>query len=150
MEIRLQIPCLFDPEYLDVFPKNRISFMYPQYSFLNRQRNISAALWFHSWLTCTLCQSSAQRHLGLFSLQARIKSRAVCCSDAPSLVSFNLSDSLSPHGVHGILQARILKWGAFPFSKGSSQARDQTQVSCIVGGFFTSWATREAQQYRSG
>ena len=40
--------------------------------------------------------------------------------------------------VHGIPQARILEWVAFPFSKGSSQARDQTQVSCIAGGFFTS------------
>ena len=40
--------------------------------------------------------------------------------------------------VHGILQARILEWVAFPFSRGSSQPRDQTQVSCIEGGFFTS------------
>ena len=39
--------------------------------------------------------------------------------------------------VRGILQARILKWVAIPFSKGSSQPRDQTQVSCIAGGFFT-------------
>ena len=46
--------------------------------------------------------------------------------------------------VHGILQARILEWVAFPFSRGSSQPRDWTQVSRIVGGFFTSWATREA------
>ena len=46
---------------------------------------------------------------------------------------------------HGILQARILEWVAFPFSRGSSQAKDQTQVSYIAGGFFTSWATREAQ-----
>ena len=38
----------------------------------------------------------------------------------------------------GILQARILEWVAFPFSRGSSQPRDQTQVSCIAGGFFTS------------
>ena len=36
---------------------------------------------------------------------------------------------------------------AFPFSRGSSQPRDRTQVSCIAGGFFTSWATREAQWY---
>ena len=43
--------------------------------------------------------------------------------------------------VHGILQARILEWVAFPFSRGSSQARDQTQVSHIAGGFFPSWAT---------
>ena len=52
--------------------------------------------------------------------------------------------------VHGILQARILEWVAFPFPKGSSQPRDWTQVSCIAGGFFTSWATRGAQEYWSG
>ena len=40
--------------------------------------------------------------------------------------------------VHVILEARILEWVAFPFSRGSSQPRDQTQVSCIAGGFFTS------------
>ena len=40
--------------------------------------------------------------------------------------------------VHGILQARILEWVAFPFSRGSSQPRDRTQVSCIAGRFFTS------------
>ena len=45
--------------------------------------------------------------------------------------------------VHGILQARILEWVTFPFSRGSSQPRDSTQVSCIAGGFFTSWATKE-------
>ena len=45
--------------------------------------------------------------------------------------------------VHGILKARIMEWLAFPFSRGSSQARDQTQVSCITGRFFTRWATRE-------
>ena len=43
---------------------------------------------------------------------------------------------------HGILQARILEWVAFPFSRGFSQPRDWTQVSCTEGGFFTSWATR--------
>ena len=43
--------------------------------------------------------------------------------------------------VHGILQARILEWLAFGFSRGSSKPRDRTQVSHIAGGFFTSWAT---------
>ena len=38
---------------------------------------------------------------------------------------------------HGILQARILEWVAFPLSRGSSQPRDQTQVSHIAGRFFT-------------
>ena len=45
----------------------------------------------------------------------------------------------------GILQARILEWVAMPSSRGSSQLRDWTQVSCIAGKFFTIWATREAQ-----
>ena len=40
--------------------------------------------------------------------------------------------------LRGILQARILEWVAFPFSRGSSQPRDQSQVSGIAGGFFTS------------
>ena len=39
--------------------------------------------------------------------------------------------------VHGILQARILEWVAIPFRRGSSRPRDQTQVSCIAGKFFT-------------
>ena len=45
---------------------------------------------------------------------------------------------------HGILQARILEWVAFAFSRGSSQPRNQTRVSCIAGGFFTNWAIKEA------
>ena len=59
----------------------------------------------------------------------------LCCS-----VMFN---SLWPHGLFRwwILQARILEWVAFPFSRGSSQPRDGSQVSCIAGGSFTSWAT---------
>ena len=46
--------------------------------------------------------------------------------------------------VHGILQARMLECVAVPFSRQSSQPRDRTQVSCIAGRFFISWATREA------
>ena len=53
-----------------------------------------------------------------------------------------MSDSLWSHGVYSFLQARILGWVAVPFSRGSSQPRDQTRVSHIAGGFFTSWATR--------
>ena len=40
--------------------------------------------------------------------------------------------------VHGILQATMVEWVAFSFSRGSSWTRDQTQVSNIAGGFFTS------------
>ena len=62
-----------------------------------------------------------------------------------------VSDSLRTHdhclpgsSVLGILQARILEWGAILFSRGSSKPRDQTHISCIAGRFFTIWATREA------
>ena len=44
--------------------------------------------------------------------------------------------------VHALLQARILGWVAFPFSRGSSQPRDRTQVSYTESSFFTNWATR--------
>ena len=56
-----------------------------------------------------------------------------------------LSDSLQPRGytVHGIVQARILQWVVFPFSRGSPQPKDGTQVSRIACGFFTNWAIRE-------
>ena len=43
------------------------------------------------------------------------------------------------YAVHEILQARIQEGVAFPIARGSSQPRDQTQVSHIAGGFFTSW-----------
>ena len=58
--------------------------------------------------------------------------------------------SLPGSSVCGILQARILEWAVFPFSRGSSQPRNRTQVSRTAGGFFTSWVTREAQEYRNG
>ena len=48
--------------------------------------------------------------------------------------------------VHGILQARILEWVAISFSRGSSWHRDQIHiycVSCIAGGFLTTWAVGE-------
>ena len=41
----------------------------------------------------------------------------------------------------------ILKWVAYPFSRGSFRPRNRTRVSCIAGGFFTSWGTREAPLY---
>ena len=56
--------------------------------------------------------------------------------------------SLPGSSVRGIFQARVLEWVAISFSRGSSQPRDQTQVSCIAGRCFTVWATREA--YKAG
>ena len=49
-----------------------------------------------------------------------------------------------PGSSMGILQARILEWVVMPSSGESSQPKDQTQVSCIAGRFFTVWTTRKA------
>ena len=48
--------------------------------------------------------------------------------------------SLPDSSIHGIFQARVLEWVAISFSRGSSQLRDRTQVSCIAGRCFTIWA----------
>ena len=68
------------------------------------------------------------------------------CSVAQSCLT--LMDPMD-YTVHGILQARILEWVAFPFSRGTSQPRNQTQVSHIAGGFFVSWATRKEPLWKS-
>ena len=62
-----------------------------------------------------------------------------CCLVAMSCPTLcNPTDcSLSGSSVHGISQARILKWVAISFSRGSSQTRGQTCVYCLAGGFFT-------------
>ena len=52
--------------------------------------------------------------------------------------------SLPGSAIHGIFQAGILEWVAISFSRRSSQPRDWTEVSRIVGRPFTIWATREA------
>ena len=48
-----------------------------------------------------------------------------------------IDGSLPGSPVPGILQARVLEWIAMPFSRGSSQPRDQTQISLIANVFFT-------------
>ena len=48
--------------------------------------------------------------------------------------------------VHWILQARILEWVTMPFSRVSSQLRDQSRVSCIAGRLFIIWVTVEIQR----
>ena len=55
-----------------------------------------------------------------------------------------LDCSLPGSSGHGILQARILEWVPFPFSRGSSQPRGRTWVSCIAGRLFTTRAATEA------
>ena len=70
-----------------------------------------------------------------------------CLSDLmlfSHLVAKSCPTLLRPHGlyppgssIHGISQARILRWVAISFSRGSSQPRDQTHIACLVCRFFT-------------
>ena len=52
-------------------------------------------------------------------------------------VKVKLKHSLPGSSVYDILQARVLEWVVIPFSRGSSQSRDGTRVSCIAGRLFT-------------
>ena len=84
-------------------------------------------------------------HYSTYYVQAPLQTLCiyVCVLVAQSSPTFCDPVDCSPPGssVHGILQERILEWTAIPFSRGSSQPRDQTQVSCIAGRLFTIWAT---------
>ena len=68
----------------------------------------------------------------------------VCVCVSRSFVSDSAMSWTVDSSVHGILQARILEWVTIPFSKGSYQSKDQIEVPCITGRFFTVGATREA------
>ena len=91
-----------------------------------------------------------RRELFVTTVNVKVKVTQSCPN---SVVSDSFCDprDYTVHGIlQAILQARIVEWIAFPFSRRSSQPRDRTQVSRIAGGFFTSRATREAQKYWSG
>ena len=76
------------------------------------------------------------------------KDSVLCCAQSLSSLWLFVTPC-TVHGppgssIHGSLQARIMEWVAMTSSRGSSQPRDQTQVSHIADRFFTVWATREA------
>ena len=119
---------------------------------LYQKRHVTLKIFLNLETFCFMCHSDFM--CGLFWNQIKVKTQA--CYFLHSCTRPNIggesrsvvSDSLWPHGlyiVHGILQVKILEWVPFPFSRGSSQPRDQTQVSHIAGRFFTNWAIREAQ-----
>ena len=99
----------------------------------------------------------AQTNLCVHIQWGRVDEKVQCntqehCSDAVVIYSLNcVWLSAAPWtGAHqaalsmGILRARTLEWAAMPFSRGSSQPRNRTHVSCTAGRFFIIWATWEA------
>ena len=106
--------------------------------FLKKILNMTLVSWQHR-LPSNMGPMSIGHCPNLFPLRTWNR-HCVCMCLSHSV----MSDYLWPHGlyppgssVHGILQARILKWVAVPFSRGSSQPRGQNWVSCIAGRFFT-------------
>ena len=69
-----------------------------------------------------------RNYIGLYKSEVKVKVPQSCLTFCDPM----------DYTVHEILQARILEWVAFPFSRASSQLRDRTQVSCIAGRCFTS------------
>ena len=93
-------------------------------------------------LSQTFCKVLVEVSISLGSVCVCV---SVCVLVAQSYPTLCDPVGHSPLGssVLGILQARILEWVPSPFSMGSSRPRGQTQVSHIMGRFFTVWATRE-------
>ena len=96
----------------------------------------------------SICQDLAQ---DCFNNTMKVKVKLLVAQLYPTLCN-PMDCSLPGSSVHGILQARILAaaaaakllqlcptWVAIPFSRGSSQLRDWSWVSCIAGEFFTIW-----------
>ena len=87
-------------------------------------------------------KSYGRRSLVQATVHGVTKSRARLSNfPFPFFLSALQADSLpaEPPG-----KPKVLEWGVYPFSRGSSQPRNRTGVSCIAGGFFTNWAIREA------
>ena len=79
-----------------------------------------------------------------FSLLTNSYMYVLVAQSCPTLCN-TVNCSLPGFSVHGVSQARILKWVAIPFSRGSSWPGDWTWVSHTVGRLFTIWATWEDQ-----
>ena len=98
-----------------------------------------------------LCPLDA-RNISTTQLQPKLSPDVAKCLLAVKVKVAQSCPALSDprdYTVHGILQAGILQWVAFPFSRGSSQPRNWTRASCIAG-FFTNWAIREVSRQEVG
>ena len=99
----------------------------------------SIGLYFHHQTHPQLSVTSALTNLLHSFWKVKVKVTQLC----PALCD------LMDYTVHGILQARILEWVAYPFSRRSSWPRNRTAVSCTTDEFFTNWAIREAKRIRN-
>ena len=103
--------------------------------------------WTHN--SCSYCSAGrffASESLGKINIYVAVYVYVlVALSDLT--LCYLMDCSLPGSSIHGIFQAKVLEWVAISFSRGSSQSRDRTLVSCVAGRCFTIGATREAQLY---
>ena len=126
----LLCPCLQNEILRQLFPlvkKNHIFWHYKK----NLNRKIFSVLWPFS-PRCTWCIHISKSEV------------TQPCANLCNPMDCSLPGSY----VHGIFQASVLEWVAISFSRGFSQPRDRTWVSCTASRFFNEWATREAHFLR--
>ena len=131
-----------DQDLLFMLPKSCLS-VYRWWTGIWRQ------LWRRKeWLYFFGRQRGSTSRTVLLSLENSIVYRVSCSvlSDFVTPWTITCQDPLSM----GILQAQISEWVTISSSRGSSQPRNRTRVSCLVGGLFTIWATREALENGKG
>ena len=98
----------------------------------------STCFWHFFWMSLRLLKPSPS------SNYTKFRWKACCVVLIPWTVACQAPLS------RGILQARILLWVAIPSSREASQPRDWSQVSCIAGGLFSVWASKETQENWGG
>ena len=99
-----------------------------------------ALMWFLTWQQITNYVQDVQKERSSWVVVAPWINRMRVTVTQLCPILYDLIN----YRVHGILQARMLEWGAYPLSSRSSQPRNWIGVSCIAGIFFTNWAIREA------
>ena len=97
-------------------------------------------LYFLRSYSLVTASSSSEESAGLVKVKVLV---AQSCLALCNPMDYNQPGS----SVHGILQPRMLRWVAIPFSRGSSPPRKRAWVSQIAGRFFTIWATRETYKF---
>ena len=97
--------------------------------------------WFPGWKCCAQGIVLIPEILLDIVLQHTHEMKMLIAQSGPTLCN-PMDCSLPGSSVHGIFQAKILKWVAIPFSRGYSQPRNRTWVSCIAGWFFPTRAAR--------